>query len=60
MRRVRRTVCKTEPHGVRDSSVPLVNAALDKLVKSLPFHGKDYEFEPRTLYKRLFELALGQ
>jgi hypothetical protein len=28
----------------------VLNAALDKLVKSLPFHGKDYEFEPRTLY----------
>ena len=27
-----------------------LNAALDKLVKSLPFHGKDYGFEPRTLY----------
>ena len=26
------------------------NAVLDKLVKSLPFHGKDYGFEPRVLY----------
>jgi hypothetical protein len=29
------------------------NAPLDKLVKSSPFHGEDYGFEPRTEYKMM-------
>ena len=37
----------------------LINAALDKLVKSSPFHGEDYGFEPRTLYFELVGLLMG-
>ena len=35
---------------LRGQLVVFKYAMLDKLVKSLPFHGKDYGFEPRALY----------